>query len=275
MPKIVKASKSQQSSKRKQSSEEQSQSQQSPLLELRILTSQVGIYPPPPSNITGSQLASLAMTAGPPNSANTTSPSESPFTYLLSGPLSEFLDYSRQEKSKWLIDIAHDICDPSLKRGSLQKVLDTSGGMRIVKATDPLTASVYQYKVQAVVALSKISERAGKSKTSDGPGNASTMVNLVKQRDQHKCWLSRTTQDRATTNSHICPKRMGDHILHVIYSDFVSTPPANLSIFDEVCGITLNRNLDGWFDMYELGLRYVSQVRGSFLLFFVKSFIHS
>jgi hypothetical protein len=37
---------------------------------------------------------------------------------------------------------------------------------------------------------------------------------------------------------------MGDHFLRIIYEAFVSTPPPTLSIFDEICGITLNKNLD-------------------------------
>jgi hypothetical protein len=55
---------------------------------------------------------------------------------------------------------------------------------------------------------------------------------------------------------------MGDHIFCKVYSSFVSTPPA-LSIYDEICGITLSRNLDDLFDTYELGLRLVPLVRSS------------
>jgi len=185
---------------------------------------------------------------------DTTSPSD--FTRLLSGPLADFLSFCRQENSQWLIDIAHDICDPTLKRGSLQ-VRDEAGQMwKKVNPTDPLTASIYLYDVQAVFSLSKISARAGKSKTS-ASSNASRMANCVKERDE-LCWISRAYSP--LTNSHLCPKRMGDHLLRVVYSAFVGTPPADLSIYDERCGITLNRNLDAWFDEYELGLRLVAQV---------------
>ncbi|KAN0112018.1 hypothetical protein V8E52_007935 [Russula decolorans] len=71
------------------------------------------------------------MTTGPPN------PTSSDFTCLLSGRLDDFLLYSGQEQSQWLIDIAHDICDPTLKCGSLQ-VWDVAGEMwRNVNPTDP------------------------------------------------------------------------------------------------------------------------------------------
>jgi hypothetical protein len=53
--------------------------------------------------------------------------------------------------------------------------------------------------------------------------------------------------------------------LHVVYSTFVSTPPPALSIYDEVCGITLSQNLEPWLDMYELGLWLVAPVRNSSL----------
>ena len=130
-----------------------------------------------------------------------------------------------------------------------------------------LTASTYLYDIQAVVSLSKISERVGKSRSS-ASSNASTMASSVKQRDEQQCWLTR--MNSPITNSHICPKRMGDHLLRVIYSAFVSAPPPPaLSIYDEICGITLCLNMDAWFDTYELGLRLVAPVRrSSFLVFY-------
>jgi len=59
-------------------------------------------------------------------------------------------------------------------------------------------------------------------------------------------------------NSHVCPKRMGDHLLRIVYSTFVSTPPPTLSIYDEICGISLSPTLKIWFDTYELGLQFVA-----------------
>ncbi|KAI0280829.1 hypothetical protein BGY98DRAFT_962099 [Russula aff. rugulosa BPL654] len=191
------------------------------------------------------------MTASPPNTA-----SPSAFTCLLRGTLDEFLPYIGQEQSNWLIEISHDICDPARKRGSL-KVWDASGeGWRHVNPTDPPTASTYLYVIWDVVPLTKFSERVGKSKTSS-EGNASAMANRVRQRDGQECWVTRGIFPNS--NGHICPKRMGDNLLRVVYRTFVSSPPPPaLSIHDEICGITLSRTLNDWFDIYELGLRLVA-----------------
>jgi hypothetical protein len=224
-----------------------------PHLELQILTSRVGLYPLPPPHITSDALAHSAMTTEPP-SPNPTSN----FTTLLSGPLEDFLTYSRLEHSQWLIDVAHDICDPALKRGILQ-VWDAAGEMRRdVNPTDHLTASRYLYDVQATISISKISERAGKSRTT-ATGNPSTMASRVKQRDGDQCWV--TGSSWGIINSHICPKRMGDHFLREVYSAFVSTPPPpTLTVYDERCGITLTGSFDTGFDMYQFGMRFVAQV---------------
>ena len=239
-------------------------SQQIPHLELCILT-----------NILSDNLPDSAMTTDPPNPAYT-----SDFTCLLSGPLEDFRLYSGRH-SQWLMDIAHDLCDPSLKRGML-KMWNAAGEMwRNVNPTDPLTASTYLYDTQASVSLSKISERAGKSKsttTSDGGhavGPTSTMAVRVKQRDNGRCWVAGPNFQVHNRNSRLCPKRMGDSLFRVIYSAFVSTPPPALSIYDEICGITLCRNLDASFCQYEFGLQLVAPVRSpSFLILYSKSLIH-
>ena len=59
-------------------------------LAIGILTSSIGSYFPPPSNITNDELAVSAMTAGPPNSV---------YTCLISGALAEFLPNVGQEQS--------------------------------------------------------------------------------------------------------------------------------------------------------------------------------
>ncbi|KAF9048271.1 hypothetical protein BDZ89DRAFT_1057850 [Hymenopellis radicata] len=217
------------------------------ILELRVNSPSVRLYPDPPSTISDNMLAATAMTPG-----NT-----SPATHsicLLSGPLGEFLRYSRQEASKWLIDLAHDICDPASLRGSL---LVWNEQWRPVANTDPLTASIYRYDLPAgiTVGLSKISRREGKSVTTV-TGNASTMAGRVKERDG-ECWVTAASDPLA--NSHICPKRMGDHIARIVYHTFTSLAPApNLSIYDEIFGLSLSLTLDTWFDTYEMGLRFVS-----------------
>ncbi|KAF8497552.1 hypothetical protein F5888DRAFT_1613509 [Russula emetica] len=215
-------------------------SQQPSQLELHIPTNCVGLYPQPPATITSDMLAKETMTIEPPNP--TTSPTD--FT----------LYHDSGEESKWLVDIAHDICDPTMKCGLL-KVWDVAGlGWRDVNATDHLTASIYLYHIQVVVSLSKISLHTCRSVTS-ASGNASTMANRVKQRDGEQCWVS--GMPPPLVNSHVCPKRMGDHLLRIIYGTFQSPPPT-LSIYDEICGISLSPTLDIWFDAYELGLRYVA-----------------
>jgi hypothetical protein len=59
-----------------------------------------------------------------------------------------------------------------------------------------------------------------------------------------------------------------------LYGTFVSPPPPTLSIFDEICGITLFDHLDRWFDKYELGLRFVAPVRISSFLIFLSSTVN-
>jgi hypothetical protein len=233
-----------------------SHSQQLCHLELRIPTSRVGLYPQPPANITSDTLAQSTMTINQPYSIS------SDFTGLLSGPLDDFLLYSGREQSQWLIDIAHDICDPAMKRGSLQVWDVAAEKWRKVNGTDPLTASTYLYDIQDIISLSKISKCKGESKTS-AVDNAS--ASRVKQRDGQQCWVSRI--ESPTSNCYLCPKQMGNHLFRVVYSTFVSTPPPALSIYDEICGITLTLNLDIWFDTYELGLRFVAPVRSKSSLF--------
>jgi hypothetical protein len=76
------------------------------------------------------------------------------------GLLDEFLKYSRHEQSKWLIDIAHDICDPAAKCGSLFDWSEAAQLWRPVAHTDALTAFIYRYDVPlgVISSLSKISQ---------------------------------------------------------------------------------------------------------------------
>lgn len=229
-------------------------------LELRISANSVGLYPLPPAKINSDLLATQVMSPQPP--PNTTDG----HICLLSGPLDDFLKYSRQEQSKWLIDIAHDICDPAFLRGSLLVWNVGVQQWRPVAHTDPLTASTYLYDVPVgiIVGLSKMSTRTGKSITT-ATGHASTMADRVKRRDG-VCWVSGSRYP--LVNSHICPKRMGDHLARTIFRDFSSASPPipNLSIYDEIFAINLSKNLDAYFDVYELGLRFVSVVSSSFLI---------
>ncbi|KAJ7132948.1 hypothetical protein C8R46DRAFT_1326449 [Mycena filopes] len=176
---------------------------------------------------------------------------------LLSGPLTEFVRYARAEQSKWLITIAHDLCDPAAMRGSLFVRRPDTTQWSLVGPSDPLIAAVYSYRlpVGVVVGLSKFSGRTNKSKTSR-TGDASTMGERVKDRDA-ACWVTRLIDP--LVNSHICPKRMGDHLAGVVYHTFSPTSPsiANLSVYDERFDIALSSSLDEYFDTYRMGFRQV------------------
>ncbi|KAJ7068681.1 hypothetical protein C8F01DRAFT_1118949 [Mycena amicta] len=221
-------------------------------LQLTISTHSVGSYSASPGSIINDADATQSMIAQPipPTNANTLT--------LLSGPLEQFLKYSRTEQSKWLLDIAHDICDPLSKRGSLL-VWKPDMEWSPVTPADPLTASTYSYQLPpgVVVGLSKISARDNRSKTSaTGDAQAGTMANRAKARDG-VCWVSQLVGP--LINSHICPKRMGDHLARVIYDTFSpsTTPIPDLSIYDERFGISLSASMSIYFSAYQLGFRAV------------------
>lgn len=219
-------------------------------LTLNIYSHCIRLYPTVPSTVSDDNLAILPLTSGI-DSPDTTS------TCLLRGSLADFLQYSRQEASKWLIDIAHDICDPLNRRGSL--VVYKEQQWILVANTDPLTASMYCYDLPpgVTVSLSKISQRAGKSVTSSAASaDENTLANRLKGRDG-KCWMSGIIAPLA--NSHIVPKRMGDDTARSIFQTFTSIPPPpNLTLSDEIFCLSLSLTLDTWFDEYELGFRFVS-----------------
>ncbi|KAJ7103055.1 hypothetical protein B0H15DRAFT_767410 [Mycena belliarum] len=223
------------------------------ILELRVDSPSIRLYPVPPPTISDDLLAAAAMTP------SATSPATSSIC-LLSGLLSDFTRYSRQEASKWLIDIAHDICDPAQLRGSLLVWKEHQQQWHPVSATDPLTASTYRYELPSgiTVGLSKISLRAGKSVSAEN-GDATAMADRVKGRDG-ACWISGS--HGPLSNGHILPKRMGDHLGRLTFQTFMSSDAPNLSlpssIYNEVFGVSLSATLDCWFDTYDFGLRHVS-----------------
>jgi len=226
------------------------------ILELRVNSPSVRLYDPVAQPTISDDI--LAVTAMTPGAKSPSTPS----VCLFRGPLDEFVRYSRQEASKWLIDIAHDICDPADHRGSLLVWKEPQQQWCLVATTDPLTASTYRYDlpVGITVGLSKISQRLRKSVTTT-TGNASTMADRVKGRDG-ECWVTAALDPLA--NSHIVPKRMGDYVGRIIFRTFTPLPPPpNLSIYNEIFGLCLLLTLDAWFDEYEMGLRFVSPVRSS------------
>ncbi|KAJ7456437.1 hypothetical protein FB451DRAFT_1183622 [Mycena latifolia] len=190
------------------------------ILELKVSARSVGLYPPPPHIINSDLLAVSSLSHGPPPPGTSSSPDD---ICLLSGPLQRFLSFSRQEHSKWLIDIGHDICDPAAMRGSLSVWNEATRSWRPVAPTDPLIASTYMYSLPpgTIVGLTKISARSGKSAT-DATGNA-TMADCVKRRDT-MCWV--TGARGPLVSSYVCPKRMGDHLAWRVLHDFESAAPA-------------------------------------------------
>ena len=227
-----------------------------PLLSLEILSAHVRLYSASPAVITNDALAQQAMTPG--NDAPPTL-----VTRLLSGTLADFRQYSGEEASRWLINIAHDLCDPVECRGTL--VVQREQGWVRVMDTDLLIASRYQYQLRqgATICLSKISRQIGHSRTST-TGNASTMANDVMRRDG-ECWVTGLTHP--LINSHICPKRMGDHTARIIVQTFApGIPFANLSIYHEIFGLNLVQQLDHLFDLYQLGFHYIAPVRTFYFL---------
>ena len=112
------------------------------ILELRVNSPSVRLYPVAQPTISNLILATTAMTHGA-NSPST------PSICLLRGPLGDFFRYSRQEASKWLIDLAHDICDPADQRGSLVVWKEQRQQWRPVATKEPLTASIYATSFQS------------------------------------------------------------------------------------------------------------------------------
>ncbi|KAG5647393.1 hypothetical protein DXG03_000463 [Asterophora parasitica] len=221
--------------------------QLTPQLELCISASVVGSYLPTvqPTAIARDALASEL------ESMSLQEPSfpDNHLIRLLSGPLNEFLKYSAQEQSQWLMDVAHDIFDPTLKRGSLTSALSCC----IYRPAYRSHLPIYVYVVQpgVVLGLTKLSRRQGKYETTAAASG--TMDNCVMRRDE-SYWMTRSRYP--IENSHICPKRMGDHLAHIIFSTFPapipSAPIPPISILDERFGITLKSGLHEYFTEYEM-----------------------
>ncbi|KAJ7021368.1 hypothetical protein C8F04DRAFT_269156 [Mycena alexandri] len=157
------------------------------VLELRVNTPSLYLYPVPPLTISSDMLAATA-----------TSPA-APSICLLRGPLR---GCSRQEASKWSIGLAHDICDPAKLCGSLLVWKEPLQQWRPVADTVPLTDSIYRYHlpVEITVDLSKISRRVAKFKSVTT--HASAMAGRVKRRDG-ECWVKGV--DDPLANSYIAP----------------------------------------------------------------------
>ena len=174
--------------------------------ELYINSTSVRLYPEEPPVISSNALAVTAMTGTPSNTSPATQ------------SINEFLQYSRQEASKWLIDLTHDICNPANLHGSLLVWKVPNRQWCLVADTDPLTASMYRYHLSAgiTVGLLKTSLRVRKFVTTVN-GDANTMAGRVEQTSH--CPLS---------NSHTCRKAWGI-IYRFPYFYFSSLPQISQS----------------------------------------------
>ncbi|KAJ7024422.1 hypothetical protein C8F04DRAFT_969065 [Mycena alexandri] len=178
-----------------------------------------------------------------------------PLVYLIAGEISEIRLYSRLEETKWLLDIAHDLCDPLAMRGTLVQWDSNARIWRSTLPTDVLVAAIYCYVLPAgtVVGITKISERSGKSKTSGMGPTAGTMRTRVITRDK-QCWVNGSWGP--LVNSHIVPKRMGNHLArHILHNFCPGFPSATASVFDTIFGIASSTAIASFFDTYGYGFR--------------------
>ncbi|KAJ3754983.1 hypothetical protein EV360DRAFT_50601 [Lentinula raphanica] len=223
-------------------------------LTLRILTANIGLYPEELTSIEadGIQVVKPHTITPPPDPLL-----QNEYTYLLEGELTDFLKLSGNENTQWLIDIAHDLCDPRFKRGSLW-VYSSDGQDHPVDPTDPLTPSTYEYRTSVIIHLTKKSNREGKSR-SQSWSDAKNMLEALREREG-RCWI--TTATIPITPGHIVPKRTGDAEARLIYEDFTDKPaPAGMTALDPEFGILLDLNMEYWFDDYWIGFRYIGNDR--------------
>ncbi|KAJ7666128.1 hypothetical protein DFH06DRAFT_267634 [Mycena polygramma] len=234
-----------------------SSSDGSSILTLVVRTSSVGIYYGTAAGHTGiepsQQVDTLMTPHHPPPATN----AHDDYMTLLHGTLDEFNHYARQERAKWLIDIAHDICDPRHMRGTLEVMASESQPPQWtpVYPGDPLVGSVYRYVVPPSVtsiAFTKTSARNNKSLTAED-GTTTSMRTAVHARDE-RCWVSSTVYPVA--NSHILPKRMGDHLAAHILDVFCGLAPGiSVHVSNAIFGFLLSLNLNLYFAHYHLGFR--------------------
>ncbi|KAJ3769689.1 hypothetical protein FB446DRAFT_206217 [Lentinula raphanica] len=246
---------------------EQSWAQQRPLkpgqslnnpdwLYLRIRTEHIGLYPSPPLygfEANADLQVAQAYTAIP-RDPNTTADL---VTYLLQGELEDFLCFSRLENAQWLLNIAHDLCDPLVKRGSLWIMDDHSRTMQYVHPTSPLRAAIYEYRVldgHVLRITKRLPPRARSISRSIGFGRM--MRESLLNRDGNTCWI--TGSHRVVSSSHICPQRVGDAQARYIYETFTAmNAPPERTIYNPQFGILLSSRINHWFDKHHIGFKYV------------------
>ncbi|KAJ3766335.1 hypothetical protein FB446DRAFT_395440 [Lentinula raphanica] len=224
-------------------------------LSLCILTGNIGTYSKQPASIETNDEVIQAYTDTPPIPCKV----QNEYTCLLEGELTDFLPFSGDEKAQWLIDIAHDLCDPRFKRGSLWVLCSSDGQDHPVHPTDPLTPSTYEYWTSVVVQITKKSTREGKSRSKSW-GDAETMLEALRGRED-RCWITKRSKPLAA--GHILPKRTGDSEAPLIYEEFTGdSAPAGMTALYPEFGILLDLNMEYWFDDYWIGFRRLSGNNG-------------
>ncbi|KAJ3777418.1 hypothetical protein FB446DRAFT_681166 [Lentinula raphanica] len=223
-------------------------------LYLIIKTIHIGVYPQPPTRFAANGDAQVfqAYTATS-RDPNTTTPSS--VTYLLEGEVSDFCCFSRHENTQWLIDIAHDLCDPLHRRGILWIV--SSQYPIPAHSGDPLYAATYEYQVLQgnVLQITKESPLRGdpsfsETSHSGGPRNSTSVKN-----QDGVCWVTHTS--RPLKRSNIIPVRVGDAQARYIYQIFtnMANPPFAHGVQNPQFGIFLNTKFNYWFDQFHVGFR--------------------
>ncbi|EJD34566.1 hypothetical protein AURDEDRAFT_46975, partial [Auricularia subglabra TFB-10046 SS5] len=175
---------------------------------------------------------------------------------LLAGPLHRFENLAMDERSDWLSGIAHDICDPLLRRGELLVYDGPRTCWLPVGPSEPLTASSYLYSLRtpALLALTKICPSEGPS-IGNKTSRLSEMHDRVLARDG-RCWVS-GVEDVGAAVVRICPKRMGDALARRVLADFRgSTVLADAAISDDMFCLVLSYSLRPLFHGFLFGFHH-------------------
>ncbi|KAH7099817.1 hypothetical protein BKA62DRAFT_708893 [Auriculariales sp. MPI-PUGE-AT-0066] len=191
----------------------------------------------------------------------TTPPATDELFGLLAGDLAKFQLFSQEAETDWLLDLAHNICDPRHRSGTLKMRLTPSHPWQSTVAGQILTAADYLYDTMTVtLGLMRINRRKNKSRrrnSESASGAPGSMQAAVIARDT-RCWISQSSG--RLVNSHIIPTRMGDALATRILEDFSFSPAkvnfaTQVSVFDPRLGLTLSRNNNALFAFYSLGFR--------------------
>lgn len=210
----------------------------------------------------------------PPETITTATSSSAPdYTQgslcLIEAPLVELAIYAGARGVHWLLRIAHCICNPSTRSGTLYSFegpdpasyLHTPFDSTVeywkpIGPDDALKATVYKYRLPPghQFRLTKISEVRGHSGAPTS-STAGSMRENVFLRDNCCCWVTNDIYEpEILVNSHVVPKRTGDAMSRSIYQDFVQgpLPPGTIGSYNPVFGISLSASFDKLFDNYHL-----------------------